>query len=197
MAENAVRVAGPEEVTRVLRTLSVGMQEDPVLAWLFPDDASRVSRIERLFGVAARLYPDAAEIYRNEDCTAGAFWISPGRFRVPIGRRLRMFPSVVRAVGGAAGLRMSNDLDKRHPKEPHHYYLLILAATQGNRGRGIGSALMQPVLERCDAEGVPAYLESANPQNQPFYRRYGFEIREEMRLPGGCPPIWGMWREPP
>ena len=32
------------------------------------------------------------------------------------------------------------------------------------QGRGIGSALMQPVLERCDRDGMPAYLEATTPR---------------------------------
>lgn len=29
----------------------------------------------------------------------------------------------------------------------------------------------------------------------PWYERFGFDIREEIRLPG-IPPVWCLWREP-
>ena len=52
------------------------------------------------------------------------------------------------------------------------------------------------MLERCDAEGLPAYLESSKERNVPFYRRHGFEVREEIHFGPGGPPMWPMWRAP-
>ena len=64
------------------------------------------------------------------------------------------------------------------------------------QGKGVGGALMRPVLEHCDAEGIPCYLESSKERNLPFYRRHGFEVVEEVRLPDDGPLLWTMWREP-
>ena len=86
-------------------------------------------------------------------------------------------------------------LDKAHPDEQPHYYLGILGTDPDHQGKGLGSAAMQPVLDRCDSEGLGAYLESSKEQNVPFYRRHGFEVTGEVRMPGG-PPLWPMWRDP-
>jgi hypothetical protein len=51
-------------------------------------------------------------------------------------------------------------------------------------------------LERCDDEGIPAYLEATSAGNRDLYLRHGFEVIEEARWPGGGPPLWLMWREP-
>ena len=48
------------------------------------------------------------------------------------------------------------------------------APTPSRQGQGLGAMVIAPVLERCDAEGVRAYLDSTNPRNRPFYRRLGF-----------------------
>ena len=55
--------------------------------------------------------------------------------------------------------------------------------------------MLGPVLARCDEDGVRAYLESSKEQNIPFYRRHGFEVTGEVRLPGG-PPVWTMRASP-
>lgn len=51
------------------------------------------------------------------------------------------------------------------------------------------------MLDRCDRDGLPAYLESSNERNVPFYLRQGFEVTGEIELPGG-PKVWPMWRTP-
>jgi hypothetical protein len=55
---------------------------------------------------------------------------------------------------------------------------------------------MRSRLDRCDAEGAPAYLESTNPANVPYYQRFRFEVTGEITVPDGGPPIWQMWRQP-
>jgi len=42
---------------------------------------------------------------------------------------------------------------------------------------------------------VPAYLESSNGLNLPFYERNGFCVVGELRALGQGPTIWRMWRE--
>ncbi len=63
------------------------------------------------------------------------------------------------------------------------------------QGKGLGAAVVAPVLERCDREGERAFLESSKERNTPFYERLGFEVTEEIHVPRG-PVVWGMWREP-
>jgi len=62
------------------------------------------------------------------------------------------------------------------------------------QGRGFGSALLRPILERCDRERLPAYLEASSPRNRALYERHGFAVVEEMRV-SDSPPVWRMWRE--
>jgi GNAT superfamily N-acetyltransferase len=91
-------------------------------------------------------------------------------------------------------LSLLTRIEKHHPAEPH-WYLEAIGTVPEARGRGIGPTVLTPVLDRCDAEGVPAYLESSNPRNIPFYERHGFVRRPLFELPRGCPTITPMWRD--
>jgi ribosomal protein S18 acetylase RimI-like enzyme len=86
------------------------------------------------------------------------------------------------------------DIERHHPVLPH-YYLSVIGTDPDQQGGGIGSALLAPVLSRCDSEGVAAYLESSKESNVGFYARHGFTVTDKVELPDG-PPLWFMWREP-
>ena len=64
------------------------------------------------------------------------------------------------------------------------------------QGRGYGPHLTSPILDRCDAERTPAYLETGTERNVALYRSMGFEVTGEFDLPRGGPPVWCMWRDP-
>ena len=85
-------------------------------------------------------------------------------------------------------------MEKKHPREPH-WYLAVLGTDPQHQGKGHGSAVLEPVLDRCDLEGVPAYLESSKEANVPFYERHGFQVTDTHDFPKG-PRIWLMWRDP-
>jgi ribosomal protein S18 acetylase RimI-like enzyme len=77
-----------------------------------------------------------------------------------------------------------------------HWYLAFLGVDPDHQGAGIASQVLAPVLDRLDAEGLPAYLETAQPRNVSYYRRYGFEVAGEMPLPSSDLVFWGMRRDP-
>ena len=81
------------------------------------------------------------------------------------------------------------------PQSPH-WYLYYLGARPGRQNAGIGTALLRPMLETCDNEGLPAYLEATSPRNRALYRRHGFLDGEPLGLPDGGPPMYPMWRRP-
>lgn len=82
-----------------------------------------------------------------------------------------------------------------HPKEPPHYYLTLLGTHPNHRGRGLGMGLLAENLARIDAEGVPTYLESTNPDNNPRYGRLGFRKVGAFATPDGTRTVTRMWRD--
>jgi GNAT superfamily N-acetyltransferase len=193
-----VRVASPGEEDPIARSMAEAFWDDPVQVFLMPDAKSRQRRMVGLFEVLLRgHYLKLGETYVTPDHSGAAMWAPPGKAVLPFTAVLRHSPAMLRSLGRRSllALQVLSAIEKQHPKTPH-WYLGVLGTRPERQGKGIGSSLLQPVLERCDAEGVPAYLESSKHTNLPFYRRHGFEVTGEINLAKGGPPVWSMWREP-
>jgi RimJ/RimL family protein N-acetyltransferase len=59
----------------------------------------------------------------------------------------------------------------------------------------MGSSLLRTVLDRCDRDRTPAYLEATSEASMRLYLRHGFVVTGEIPLPDG-PPLWCMSRSP-
>ena len=92
-------------------------------------------------------------------------------------------------------IRGFDALKSNHPVEPH-YYLYLLGVRPDRQSHGLGSALLRTMLERCDREQMPAYLEASSPRNIPLYLRHGFRVIREFQFGPGGPLLAAMWREP-
>jgi GNAT superfamily N-acetyltransferase len=126
-----------------------------------------------------------------------ALWDPPGEWQTTRTEELRAMPGLFLAFGRSLqrGLAVEELMKKAHPEEPH-WYLAIIGSDPDVRGKGFGQVLMKSRLDRCDAEHAPAYLESSNPDNVPYYQRFGFEVTGEITLPNGGPKLIPMWRAP-
>lgn len=83
----------------------------------------------------------------------------------------------------------------RQIPEPN-YYLSVLGVDPARQGQGIGSALMRPILDRCDQERLPASLATNLERNLRLYGRHGFRVVDEVNIPRTEIPTWLMRRDP-
>ena len=136
-------------------------------------------------------------VFTGDDGIGAAIWKAPNQWKLPTGDMVRALPAMLRAFGTKAPRMIGafNAIEKVHPKE-EHYYLEALGTRQDMQSKGVGSAMIGHMLERCDAEGMPAYLESSNVRNVPFYARHGFVTTGEIVVGKGAPPVTAMWRDP-
>jgi GNAT superfamily N-acetyltransferase len=177
--------------------------DDPVLGWFQRDLLRQQRQFPAAFKAAILDAMAAGEVWVavvDGRARGVAAWLSPGSYprsprrdlRLAV-RSLRAFmPPSLRAV--RYGISLVLAIERVHPRT-RHWYLGLLAVDPLLQGRGLGSALLEPVLTRADDEGNVAYLETQKPENVTWYARSGFAVSEELRI-GPCPPVWGLLREP-
>jgi GNAT superfamily N-acetyltransferase len=184
----------PAELPAVAGVLARAFYDDPALTWTFPRDSKRMKQAERFWTIRLTHMAPQDEIYVTDDLAAAAAWTLPDRWHVSM-RETRQLASMMLNPRLPTLFRGLQRLERAHPHAPPHFYLAVIGTEPTRQGEGLGSALLQPVLEICDRDGLPAYLESSKERNVDFYTRFGFRVKQEVQLPNG-PPMWPMWRDP-
>ncbi|MDP8970780.1 MAG: GNAT family N-acetyltransferase [Actinomycetota bacterium] len=180
----------------VAETLAAAFFDDPVIRWAWHNPQRRRQILPDFFELMVTGSLAHDEVYTTDDLAGAALWLPPAALQPSDGEAADFAAAVERVTHEftPAVLQLFATLEEHHPHEPH-YYLPIIGTRPEHQGRGIGSALLAPVLERCDQDEVPAYLEATSERNQALYVRHGFQVTDEIPLPGG-PTLWAMWREP-
>ena len=185
------RVATSVDVPALSNLLAEAFSDDAVFTWCFSDSARRREILPRFFEIVVSANLGHGEIYTNDGVIAGAVWLPPNTDDDE---------QLTTALGEVSGEFVGNLFEafelmaEQHPYEPHHY-LFLLATSPEWQGCGAGSAVLRPVLDMCDRDAMPAYLEASSERNKALYLRLGFEVVGEIKLPKG-PSMWPMWRSP-
>ncbi|MEU6180365.1 GNAT family N-acetyltransferase [Streptomyces coeruleorubidus] len=197
----AIRTAGEGDRELVVRLLDEAFQDDPVSGWVFPGAADRRAKHPGLMAAFTDIVLAGGRIDLTEDGAACALWLSmpaddhdgdgdaeddgPAQVRQAVDPDNERIETIGRLTGAI------------HPAGRAHEYLWMIAVAPGRQREGLGTALIESVLDRCDREGLPAYLEASSDRSRKLYERLGFELAGPLLdLPEDGPTMWPMWREP-
>jgi ribosomal protein S18 acetylase RimI-like enzyme len=188
---------GRSDLDAIAAILARAFVEEPVLGFLLGHDRERERQL--IFTALCRdvLGAGVIEGVRVDGQLASvAVWMPPGAHPVPLRRELAMAPAWLRlatlhprAIPGL--LRASPALDRLHPKVPH-WFLFMIGTDPALQGGGHGTVLLEQGLRRAAADGVPVHLDTGRQRNVKWFRRFGFEVADEVRVVPGAPPLWGM-----
>jgi ribosomal protein S18 acetylase RimI-like enzyme len=195
-AEPGLRHATVADAQRLQTVLAEAFVDDPVFGWLMPNDSRRRARLRRYFGIELRQFAlPHGRVWTTDDLAGAMLSLPPGKWRVPLGTTLLHGSAFGVQVARAA--RFGATMEWRHMRHMRapHYYVRDIGVHPDRQGRGLGGALMRPTLDRCDREGLAAYIEASNERSAALYERLGFQLTEELRV-GGSPPLRLMIRPP-
>ena len=179
---------------------------DPFFEFLEPNPVRRARGLGLFFRATVRALGTVGQITgaRQADgrLMGVAAWVPPGAYPLSgagAGRR-----AARRAFGPwSCGRPVCRDGDAvpdgHRPGPPRRNRCGICccwSSTRWSSGPGSAPACRRPVLEAADREGVDCYLETQKRENLAYYRRFGYEVAEELRPVAGGPPLWTMRRQP-
>jgi len=191
-----VALATSADHPAIVSALVEAYEDDPVMNYLFPEGAARKPSWAAYFRLNLARYTRFDGVHVTDAGRGAALWAPPGKHHVGLLEQLLLAPKILAMLGlrrVTRGVACMQKMQSRHPTEPH-FYLNILGVHPQRQGAGVGAALLAAGLERVDASGLGAYLESSNERNLTLYRRHGFETKDVLPIGPGVQ-MWLMWRE--
>jgi ribosomal protein S18 acetylase RimI-like enzyme len=195
--ERAVH-ATARDLPRLVDTLVSAFLDDPLTCWIYPDARLRPQQVLDWMRFITEMGLTRGHFYSAGAHQAVAIWSPPDvtLFDDLWGPRVARLLNQQLGERAAAVIQGLARATTAQPKTESHFYLFTLGTHADHQGRGLGAQLMERVLEICDAQGLPAHLESSNPRNVPFYQRHGFEVVSEVAVEDGGPILRPMRRAP-
>jgi GNAT superfamily N-acetyltransferase len=172
-------------------TFAAAMSDDAMIRWPMPD--ATPATVRELFRIILTPYVESGALWKIRGCDAGAAWLPPGvaeRF-AEIEQATRAAINPLTSDGGARYAAFWDWLGAHVPDEPC-WFLDVVAVAPAAQGQGLGRTLVRHGRERARADRCPAFLETGNPRNVPFYESLGFQVVGEQQAPDGGPTIWFM-----
>jgi GNAT superfamily N-acetyltransferase len=178
-------------------------EDDPYTVNVIPEKKKRANlKLAFQFYMRFALYEGAEGYTTSPACEGVAIWSNPENKRhswgsflhagnpfLPLRCGLRYVITEMRVNSFCANI-------KKIYAPKSHIYLALLAVDPVRQNKGIASVLINPLLEKCDREGLPCYLETQNVKNVSMYNHFGFEKVYEGIFPGTHSPVFGMLRKP-
>ncbi len=217
MHQPTVRRLGEDDIPAAAALLARGFAEEPGNRAMFPDPELRERLAVLVFTHqlhATVPYATAFGALLDGQLGGAAIWHAPkmtpisvrGQFELLAGLA-RQAPQLVRGLPdlGAVVLRHAAAVPRvvsgRHravttASAGPTWHLAFLATDPQLRGRGLARCLLDHVLDRCDEDGLAAWLETTDPVNPPLYERFGFRTVGHIERAGWIPGLWVMRREP-
>lgn len=193
MKPPTIRTMNAADEDSAVAIITLAFAADPMARWTWPNAGQyleAIPRMARAFGGKAFSNGSA---FCTDDYAGTALWLPPG-VHSDEEKLSGVIESTVAPSLALEAAPIFEQMAKYHPAEPH-WYLPLIGVDPANQGKGHGDALMTYALAQCDCDHAPAYLESSNPRNIPFYQRHGFEQLGAIQV-GSSPTLVPMLRSP-
>jgi GNAT superfamily N-acetyltransferase len=201
MTNAVVAPLDESQIAEAGRVLAIALGDDPLQNHVFPNPEERVKLAPLQFSTLVRQAHLFGRVLATEGLTGVSAWTPPGEATTYEQAQQSGYSELPFLLGKENFERLGRVFDylsSTHgttvPAE--HWYLMIVGVLPQHQGRGIGEALLRPIVAQADAGRVPICLDTAQPLVKPFYERLGFRMVIESVDPNSGLRFWTYQRDP-
>jgi len=171
--------AGKIHKEKVIEILYECFEKNKSVNWIVKQDSKKKERIRDLMDYSFEACIEIGEIYLTENLT-GVIIFSNSDDKLPILEEayltVRLIWKVTGIVGIGKALQREKYINRFHPQDEEFIYIWFLGLKKTEQGRGVGSKMLQEVINKSNNEQLPIYLETSTEENLKFYKKHGFEV---------------------
>ncbi|MFN4215974.1 MAG: GNAT family N-acetyltransferase [Brevinematales bacterium] len=182
-----MKALNPELLEEAARVFAKAFFHDPLYRWFFPSERSRFRKIVAFYRVL--FLANIRHVWVSSDLLEGiAIWKSPYESGITLSFSLLIQGVMfVFSVGVGALVKMiffacvTASFRKRY-RDERAFFLSAIGVDPPCQGKGIGKEMIKELLKEAERVGFCVYLETQNPTNVPYYKRFGFVVVDQARI---------------
>jgi GNAT superfamily N-acetyltransferase len=179
-----MRHANYKEKDLIIDILTQSFETNKSVNYIIPQDEKRIRRIRALMDYSFEICSLFGEVFISDDDNACALIVYPDKKKTTLKSIVLDVKLILQCVGFKnikKTLSREALIQKIQPKETMTY-LWFIGVKLTEQNKGIGSLLLQEIIDHSIQNKRPIYLETSTIKNLPWYGKFGFKVYSEQDL---------------
>lgn len=150
--------------------------------YIIKQDKKREQRLKYLMEYSFDICNLFGDVFVSDDRKGCALVVVPDRKKVTV-KSILLDIKIVFSVTGLSNItkaiRRESAIKKIHP-DTLLYYLWFIGVEPSQQGNGIGSKLLNEIIQKGLSENRTICLETSTLENIPWYEKHGFKTYQEL-----------------
>jgi GNAT superfamily N-acetyltransferase len=168
----------------VIDILTKSFDTNQSVNYIAKQDGKRLKRIRALMDYSFEVCYMFGDVFLSDDRKACALILYPDKKKTTLKSILLDIKLIFSCIGVEnikKALVRESKIKQLQPKTTM-YYLWFIGVDPEHQNEGIGSILLHEIINDSKNKQRPIYLETSTLKNLPWYKKYGFQIYNELEL---------------
>ncbi|MES2277305.1 MAG: GNAT family N-acetyltransferase [Bacteroidota bacterium] len=168
----------------IIDILTRSFDENQSVNYIVKQDKKRTKRIRSLMDYSFEMCYQFGEVLLSDDRKACALILYPHLKTITLKSIWLDIKLTIQAIGLRNVIKALKREEKIKAKQSKidMAYLWFIGVDLSCQHKGIGSKLIQQVIQYANDKNLPIYLETSTLKNIPWYQQFGFQIYDELNL---------------
>lgn len=168
----------------VIDILTSSFDTNQSVNYIVQQDRKRLERIKALMDYSFEMCYEFGDVFLSDNKKACALILYPEKKKTnlkSISLDLKLIVSCVGVSNIKKALARESKIKSLQPKELM-YYIWFIGVYPSHQNSGTGTELLNEIIEDSRKKQRPIYLETSTLKNLPWYRKFGFDVYNELQL---------------